>query len=638
MSHSPLLIGRDESCDLILDSPLVSRFHAQLDDGILKDLESANGVFVEGFAVKSRVLTEGETVTIGPYHLLFQSNSLVFAGRGLSVSCQNLTFQPPGFTQPLLKDINLRIEPGTFLALVGTSGAGKSTLMKLLAGLTRPTSGNVSYNDKPRSSREFQNSVGWVPQQEIVHGHLTVETALRFSAKLRLPKGTSEHEIQRRVRYAAEQVTLSHRLDKPILNLSGGEKKRVALAAEELGDPDIFFLDEPTSGLDPGLEKEIMISLRDLANRGRTIILITHATDNIKLCDRLVFLAPGGHPVFSGPPAEATEQFGVEDFAEIYRHLTNPSWFKKRGQDLAFEVRERLKDEVKDRQVNPPSHQTSTLPTRQSAFSQLELLLRRESFLTLADKPNMILLLLQAPVIALILGQLFPQDIFALSQSLNSKGSYPVMDAPTLLFMLVVSSVFFGAINSCRELVKERSIYRRERLLGVRPAVYLLSKILTLSFKGLLSVGILLGGVTLFIPFPWTGPEYVQAFLLCWCTYLGGVGLGLGLSAVVKNSEQASTLVPVILILQLVLSGAFVSPDQMSPAVALLSVIAVCRWSFAGLCFLTDINQRFGEIGMPFLASDYYLPADALWGVFGPLIALHLVLPLLLMTLRKDHD
>ena len=631
------IIGRDEQCDLRLDSPLVSRFHAQLQDGRLEDLRSANGTFVNGTRVRSTILQERETVTIGPYHLSYQSGELQFKGRGLSVGCRELSFRPPGFQQDLLHNLNLHIEPGTFLALVGTSGAGKSTLMKLLAGLIEPTTGQVFYNGRPRTSPEFQRSVGWVPQDEIVHRHLSVKKALEFSAQLRLPEGTTGSEVERRELYAAEQVTLSHRLGNPILRLSGGERKRVALAAEELGDPDIFFLDEPTSGLDPGLEKEIMLSLRDLARRGRTIILITHATDNILLCDRLLFLAPGGHPVFSGPPAEATTTFGVNDFAEIYRLLTNPSWFEREGIKLAQSTRTELEHEVQKEslQSKVESKQDEVSPI--GPLRQLSLLLRRETLLTLKDRQNMALLLLQAPVIALILGQLFSKDILSYSQSLNAQGIFPVMDAPTLLFMLVVSSLFFGAINSCRELVKERPIYIRERLLGVRPLVYLLSKQIILGMKGLLSVLVLVSVVSLQIPLHWSQAEFLQALLLCWATYLGGVGLGLLLSALVSSSEQSSTLVPVILIIQLVMSGAFVPPEQMTAPVAQLSILAICRWSFAGLCTLSDINQRITELGMPFLTADYYLPLSQVWSVLGPLLALHLVSPLLVLYLKKER-
>lgn len=633
---SVLLLGRDPSCGLVLDSPLVSRFHAKLEGGRLIDLDSANGTFVDGRAVSESVLKVGQRVTVGPYQLEYDGSELRFMGRGLRVSCRDLTFRVPS-GQALLQNLNLEVEPGTFLALVGTSGAGKSTLMKLMAGLISPSEGDVLYQNRPRSSPEFVHSIGWVPQDEIVHASLRVATALGFSARLRLPPGTTTSELDRRVRMAAEQVTLSHRLTTPIERLSGGERKRVALAAEELGDPSVFFLDEPTSGLDPGLEKEIMLSLRDLARRGRTVILITHATANILLCDKVLFLAPGGHPVYHGEPAGALQHFEVEDFAEIYRLLTRPEWLKEKGLALAERTRAELKPEEQATSTTPaPEPTVQKTPARPNFFHQLRLLLERDLLVTMADRSYMAMLLLQAPIVGLVLGKLFPQNTFALSQSLDSQGRFPIMEGPTLLFMLVVSSLFFGAINSCRELVKERSIYRREQLLGVRPTTYLGSKLLLLAIKGLLSVALLLATVLALIPIPWEPSEILTAFGLLWATYMGGAGLGLCLSALAGTAEQATTLVTVVLILQLVFSGAFVKPEQMAFPMTWISVGAITRWTFTGLCYLTEINQRLAELGMPFVTADYFLPIELLYGVLLPLLAIHLLLPLAILLSRKE--
>ena len=109
---------------------------------------------------------------------------------------------------------------------------------------------------------------------------------------------------------------------KRIDQLSGGQRKRVSIAAELLADPSLFFLDEPTSGLDPGLEKRMMYTLRRLADAGRTIVLVTHATANITRCDHVAFMAEG-RLVYFGPPAEALAFFRVDsgDFADIYTKL-----------------------------------------------------------------------------------------------------------------------------------------------------------------------------------------------------------------------------------------------------------------------------------------------------------------------------
>src|SRR5437763_9690919 len=106
-----------------------------------------------------------------------------------------------------------------------------------------------------------------------------------------------------------------------VSKLSGGQRKRVSIALELLGKPSIFFLDEPTSGLDPGLDRKMMFLLRKLADKGHTIILVTHATNNINACDYVCFLAQGGRVAYFGPPNEAKAYFGKTDFAEIYSSL-----------------------------------------------------------------------------------------------------------------------------------------------------------------------------------------------------------------------------------------------------------------------------------------------------------------------------
>ena len=142
-------IGRDPSCDVVLDSPLVSRLHATLEGNLLVDPGSANGTFVEGqpIAGGEAYLKKGQRVTIGPYHLLFDGQRLQFMGRGLRVTCRKVTFRIPRGNIALLQDIDLDVPPGTFLALVGTSGAGKSAAFSLDASLSQLIS-----SESPRSA------------------------------------------------------------------------------------------------------------------------------------------------------------------------------------------------------------------------------------------------------------------------------------------------------------------------------------------------------------------------------------------------------------------------------------------------------------------------------------------------------
>src|SRR5207302_759901 len=163
--------------------------------------------------------------------------------------------------------------------------------------------------------------LGYVPQDDIVHKDLSVERALYYAAKMRLPSDFTNEQIERRIQEVLEDVEMTERRHLLVSKLSGGQRKRVSIALELLANPSVFFLDEPTSGLDPGLDSKMMTLLRRLADRGRTIVLVTHATNNINSCDYVCFLAQGGRLAYFGPPNGAKAYFGKTDFAEIYSAL-----------------------------------------------------------------------------------------------------------------------------------------------------------------------------------------------------------------------------------------------------------------------------------------------------------------------------
>lgn len=129
-----------------------------------------------------------------------------------------------------------------------------------------------------------------MPQSDIVYDNLTVKQMLHYAAKLRMPDDTSKQERISKVQEVIETVELKGHESKLIKKLSGGQKKRVSIAIELLSSPKLFFLDEPSSGLDPGTEEKLMETLRKMSRMGTTIILITHNTMNIHLCDKIIFL------------------------------------------------------------------------------------------------------------------------------------------------------------------------------------------------------------------------------------------------------------------------------------------------------------------------------------------------------------
>src|SRR5947209_8754989 len=266
----------------------------------------------------------GDEIRLGPYRLVFEGRRLAEYDESSYIRIDALNLKKYGNNHAtLLNNISLTIAPRKFVAIVGGSGAGKSMLIDALSGLRPAHEGKVLYNgqDYYRNIAAFNTQLGYVPQDDIVHRDLTVERALYYAARMRLPGDFTKEQIWQRIAEVLEDVEMTGKQKLLIRKLSGGQRKRVSMALELLANPSLFFLDEPTSGLDPGLDRKMMFLLRKLADKGHTIVLVTHATNNINTCDYVCFLAAGGHLVYFGPPNDAKVYFGKTDFAEIYSAL-----------------------------------------------------------------------------------------------------------------------------------------------------------------------------------------------------------------------------------------------------------------------------------------------------------------------------
>jgi len=216
----------------------------------------------------------------------------------------------------ILSGIDLRSHPGELVGVIGPSGAGKSTLIRSLLGTLRPTKGTVTLAGAPIGSA---GPVGYVPQDDALHRELTPRQSLSFAAALRL-HDQPEQVREERVAEVAASVGLAERMDVRITSLSGGQRKRVAVAMELLTEPDLLILDEPTSGLDPGLEAQMMHLFGDVAGRGRVVWVATHAMASLDQCQALLVLVAGCVSYF-GPPAGAAAFFGAAELGGIFSRL-----------------------------------------------------------------------------------------------------------------------------------------------------------------------------------------------------------------------------------------------------------------------------------------------------------------------------
>ena len=487
-----------------------------------------------------------------------------------------------------------------------------------------------------------------------------------------------------------------------VKKLSGGQRKRVSIALELLANPSIFFLDEPTSGLDPGLDRKMMYLLRKLADKGHTIALVTHATNNINNCDYVCFLAQGGRLAYFGPPDEAKGYFGKNDFAEIYTSLEptdeNPDIPEE------AEAKFKLSKEYQEYVVKPmkaapaetgPGLNGYAKPTKRAKgrnpLRQFLLLAQRNIELLRNDTSTLTILLLQAPLIALLLVLLFRFEvgsglfdtnkvvqcaprIFTSSaisatnpsgalgidtngkndlvdcnrivsflkndangiQYAQKKGSVNTalqdfittstsgLNAQNALFIIAFIALLFGCINGTREIVKESSIYRRERTVNLGILPYVFSKILVLGVFSVFQSAAILLIVHLFEPFRESIflPVLLEVYITLVLTGLAGLLVGLAASAFAANEDTANSLLPFLLIPQLVFAGIEIPLKDWPLQIA--AALFPSRWAMTALGSTAGLHSD--KLGGDTLFGNDTTFHGTLFSTFSHADAMHRVL------------
>ncbi|MGA9532225.1 MAG: FHA domain-containing protein [Anaerolineales bacterium] len=623
-AKATLTIGRAADCDLQLVSPSVSRHHAELfqrqDDVWIRDLGSLNGTFVNGNRIQQARVSDGDLVTIQDHALLFRSGQLTeFQQQGMRLDAIGLRQQVPGKDgdRLILDDINFSVLPREFVGLVGASGSGKSTLMSALLGIW-PAQGEVRVNgrDLYEQYEDYRAKIGYVPQADILHSSLTVDRALWYSAQLRLPPDLSKQERERRIDQVLATVEMGAPSVRatPVGRLSGGQRKRVSIAAELLADPKLFFLDEATSGLDPGLEKKMMHTLRRMADEGRTVMLITHATANIVQVDHVLFLA-GGKAAYFGPPSDALDFFQVDEFADIYErtHGQADDWV-----DMYQHGRpEYYQRYVEERRANMPVQAVQAGIQRigkglAGSFRQLRVLTQRTLEVLASDRLTLMLLLLLFPLTATLQLVISTPDILtgdptilsdpaAAAQTLSASYN-PLPDLNTFVFVMGLEAVLVGMYVPSNELIRERTIYLRERMVNLGVVPYLLSKVAVFTMFAaiqsvlyllVLSVGVDFPSQGLFLPFP------IEAFVTLFLTMLAGTGLGFLVSAISRSTDMAIYMLVILMFFEFFFAGTVFDMRE-NPAKP-ISYLTATRWSLDALGV---------SIGMPAQAESTILCND----------------------------
>jgi ABC-type multidrug transport system ATPase subunit/pSer/pThr/pTyr-binding forkhead associated (FHA) protein len=602
-----LTIGRGDTNDIRLDGLQISTRHARLvrsgSDVAIDDLGSTNGVYVNGVRVSRQTISGSDAVQVGAFIIRVDpaGNVGIFDTRSKTRIdavnlCREVRNRFGGGRVTLLDSVSLSIQPNEFVGLLGPSGSGKSTLIDALNGVRPAEGGNVLINnlDLYRHFDSLKQSIGYVPQDDVIHRELTVYRTLYYTARLRLSGDVSRTEINQTINEILDVTGLAERRNVPVNQLSGGQRKRVSIAVELITKPSVIFLDEPTSGLDPATEEKIMKLFRQIAESGRTVIMTTHAMENVRLFDKVVLLMRG-KLAFYGTPSDALKYFEVKTFKELYDKLDEPveKQIAEHGEQNRRDITEHVANEWKQRFTHTPQYrsnvqeplaalgslqQTSVHKKRRlgmiGAVRQWLTLSRRYVEVLAKDKLNLFILLVQAPVIAvltfLVMGKDLPRDF--------------------VYFVLSLVAIWFGTSVASREIIREKPVFSRERMVNLGILPYLGSKVLVIGF--IVSVQCLL----LFVPLKFLDlvgvmsmPGEMFGLPQLWAMLLtAGVGVSLGLliSALVRTSEMATSLVPLILIPQILFSGLVGVPFGSNKVIGLAMPAA---WSF-------DTMKRFSTL------------------------------------------
>ena len=607
-------IGRATDNDIVIPDVLASRHHATLlpspTGTTIRDNKSINGTFVNGQRVDAATLRDGDVVTIGNVDLVFGNGTLArrneteAATKTGGLDAYGVTWTIEG-NKTLLDNISISARPGTLTAVIGPSGAGKSTFSKMVAGLTHPTTGRVSFegHDVHAEYASLRSRIGMVPQDDVVHGQLTVRQALMYAAELRLPPDSTKEDREQQVMRVLEELEMTKHLDTRVDKLSGGQRKRASVALELLTGPSLLILDEPTSGLDPALDRQVMTMLRQLADAGRVVLVVTHSLTYLDVCDQVLLLAPGGKTAFCGPPDQIGPQLGTTNWADIFSSVAgDPEGAKRKF--------------LEQHGPPPPPPQAEApadlgQPVHTSVVRQFSTIARRQLRLIVSDRGYFIFL----ACLPLIMG--------ALSLSVPGTTGFgvpdPAGDAPNqpgqVLVLMNVGAIFMGTALTIRDLIGERAIFLREQAVGLSTTAYLAAKVSIYSVFAILQSGIVMLITIAGVGTPKNGPVVL--------TFLGDGGtaaaielyvgmaaaticaacVGFALSSMAKTSDQIMPMLVVAVMSQLVFSGGMI-PVTGRIGLDQLSWITPARWGFA---------ITASTVGLPEMVRPPILPADGLW-------------------------
>jgi ABC-type multidrug transport system ATPase subunit len=520
-----------------------------------------------------------------------------------------------------LKDVNLAEKGGRMVAIMGGSGCGKSTLLNVLNGNEKPDTGTVRINglDVHLDSEKLEGVIGYIPQDDLLNERLTVFQNMYFAAKFSFGN-LPEEDIIQKCNAVLNSLGLSSIKDKEVgspakKTISGGQRKRLNIGLELIREPWVLFVDEPTSGLSSSDSLRTMELLKNLSLNGKLVFVIIHqpSEEIFKMFDRLMVMDAGGIPVFYGNPLEAVPYFRREarlpglknsgesaDAAEIFNILETKlvqedGSLSEKRKFPPQEWEQRFKRNHQQEEILGSDSTIPNLIKKPGFVKQIQLYFRRDILAKAHDKQYMLINLLEAPFLALLLALVVR---YAPAHKLMDR-AYAFAtneNIPAYFFMSVIVALFMGMSVSAEEIIRDRLLLKRERFLHLNRDAYLIAKILLLFTLSLLHTlaFVLISDWVLEVPY--TGMEFwMVLFAAACCANL----LGLVLSDTFRNAVVVYILIPLLLIPQIVLGGALVRYDRLSPVfensskVPAVGDLMVSRWAYEAIMVAQFKNNPF---------------------------------------------
>jgi ABC transport system ATP-binding/permease protein len=561
-----------------------------------------------------------------------------------------LTIGPADAEQTLLSEITLRVPKSHFAAILGPSGCGKSTLLKVVAGIREHTLGSIHWNGRDLEAEQDMDphEIGYVPQFSIAHELLTVEESVEGALRLRVADLPEEERLTR-IENVLKSVGLEEIGDRRVSLLSGGQKRRLAMAMEMVSSPHLLLCDEVTSGLDPKSEDEIVKLMHDLSRADERIVLsVTHSLQHVRLYDSVIVLYQGVL-AYHGSPEFLTHYFGILRPEELYPRLAERkaadwqrSWHKYRAtyyehsrlpatpmpsaetekpaetetkgaseeEELA-RLREIVEGKAKQKELEEQAGEAAgpvAEPVLPGFATQFAVLLARRWKLFFRDRGQLLLqaaLLLGFPCLVVIFAIDGLPDVKGLADSgigtlfdrakQEADSMRKIANTGTLVSGLIMFQVILlalmGSNNAAREIAAERHLLEKEKFAGLSPLAYVASKVMFLTVLVLAQSVWMTVFVNMFVGFQGSFGMQVLSLVL-----INGAmtAVCLGISAWTKTAEQASLLSIYLVGFQLPLSGAVLALPK---AIAGITQIFIASyWGWSGFIRSMDSTRYYDAV------------------------------------------